>query len=260
MNSPNSQEDQPPPRAALYAALAQAQGQFTDIAKNRSVSIQPKEGRAYHFRYADLEAIIKATRPALSANGLALLQPIDTRPDGSSTMTTMLVHSSGEVLTSEVQIPRMGERDPKQYGALITYLRRYMATSILGVAADDDLDENGNHSDLHSGAADGQAHGAKAPAPAPRVARKPAADVTDATVKEAPPPPQPEQGPRDPAPAAGDGQAFVGLGELAFLRNKSKAVGKDLAELLTEAGGLVLEKLTRADFDKLKATLRALEG
>lgn len=241
---PNSQG--PAPRAALYAALAMAQGQFADIPKNRKVTIQPKEGRAYHFRYADLEAILKATRPALSANGLALVQPIDTRPDGSSTMTTMLVHSSGEVLASEVLIPKMGDRDPKQYGALITYLRRYMATSILGVSADDDLDENGNHGDLQPGAGDGQAQGAPATAPAPRVTRR--APATEAQV---------------PAPAAGQAaatQALVGAGEIAWLKNKATTVGANLDQLLADAGGLVLDKLTQADFAGLKATLRALEG
>jgi len=225
----------PADRAALYAALATAQGQFPPIPKNRSVTIQPKEGRAYHFRYADLEAIFAAVRPALAANGLALVQPIDTRSDGGGVMITMLTHSSGQSLVAETVLPKMGDRDPKQYGALITYMRRYMVSSMLGVAADDDLDENGQHGDLQAGTAE--------PPPAPRVARRAPAPQVGA----------PEAG---PSPSAEP----VGPGEIAFLRNKAKAVNKDLAELLAEAGGLVLEKLTRADFDGLKATLRKLEG
>jgi hypothetical protein len=221
----------------LFAALAKAQGEFAPIAKNRSVTIQPKEGRAYHFRYADLEAILAAVRPALAANGLALVQPVDDR-DGAK-LVTALMHASGAALVSATQIPKIGDRDPKQYGALLTYLRRYMVTALLGVAADDDLDENGNHSDFETTTA---AAPAAAPAPA-RVARKTAAA------------PAPSQ---EGAPAADAGD-LVGVGEVAWLKNKAAAVGADLDKLLADAGGLVLDKLTKGDFAGLKAKLRALE-
>ena len=56
---------------ALAASLAKAQGEFTAIAKNRLVEITMKTGGKFKFKYADLDAIIEATRPALSKNGLA---------------------------------------------------------------------------------------------------------------------------------------------------------------------------------------------
>lgn len=126
----------------LYAALAAAQGQFKPIAKNRTVTIKPREGPAYQFKYADLETILAAVRPGLAANGLAFVQVIHS-DQGGAVMQSAILHSAGGALVSEFGLPSAGERDPKQYGALLTYIRRYMATAMLGVAADDDLEEDG---------------------------------------------------------------------------------------------------------------------
>jgi hypothetical protein len=126
-------------QAALYEALAKAQAAFGQIAKNREVTITQRSGAAFSFRYADLEEITSKTRKALSENGLSILQPIVTR-DGVSYLQTMLVHSGGGTITSETQLPPIAG-DIKQYGAAITYLRRYAKTAMLDIAADDDLDE-----------------------------------------------------------------------------------------------------------------------
>lgn len=107
---------------------------------------------------------------------------------------------------------------------------------------------------------------------APKVARKPAAaaapaEVTDAKVVEpaatTSPAPAPEQGsttpppPPPPAPATEAGAKTVGSGEIAYLTNKAKSIGVDLAALAAESGGLIVEagKLLKTDFDTLKAEL-----
>lgn len=124
--------------AALYAALAAAQAEFLPIAKNRKVVIKGDRS-SYEFRYADLEAINAATRPALSKHGIAVYQSIE-----GDYLVCVLAHSSGARVSSAVSIPdASAQRDPKQFGGLLTYLRRYLVTGILGVAADDDLDVDG---------------------------------------------------------------------------------------------------------------------
>jgi len=124
---------------ALAASLAKAQGEFTAIAKNRLVEITMKTGGKFKFKYADLDAIIEATRPALSKNGLAIIQPII-----DDKLLTIITHSSGEFIESSMPLPaRIGD-DPKQYGAHISYLRRYAYQSLVCVMADDDLDANGD--------------------------------------------------------------------------------------------------------------------
>ena len=129
--------------AALYSALAAAQGAFKPIEKNRTVEIKPRDKASYKFRYADLEEVLTKTRPALSANNLALIQRVEHHQSGPL-LICCLVHAAGGMLTSEVQIQSARELlDPKAFGAAITYHRRYLVTAMLGVAADDDLDEDG---------------------------------------------------------------------------------------------------------------------
>jgi phage recombination protein Bet len=94
------------------------------------------------------------------------------------------------------------------------------------------------------------------PAPAaPAAAPTTGGDVTDAEVlretKRTPPPPA-------ESPATQGNDTLVGAGEQAWCRNKAKAVGADLDALLAEMGGLVLDKLTKADFATLKAKLLAM--
>lgn len=124
--------------AKLLAALAKAQANFAEIAKNRTVQIRMKEGGSYTFRYADLEAIIAATRPAMTAQGLSVVQPIV-----GNRLHTIIGHESGEQIESYMDLPAMHPMDPKSYGAAISYLRRYAYQSALCIAADDDLDEDG---------------------------------------------------------------------------------------------------------------------
>lgn len=94
---------------------------------------------------------------------------------------------------------------------------------------------------------------AAAPAEAPAAAPK-ASDVTDVEPKAAAPSPAPA-----PAPATQAGGDLIGVGEVAYLRNKAKAVGADLDAILAELGGLVLEKLTKGDFQLVKGKLVAFE-
>lgn len=153
--------------AALYAALAKAQGEFAPLAKNRSVEIAMRSGGKYRFRYADLEAVLAATRPALASNGLAVIQRIaPVAGSNVNQLVTTLVHSDGGHIESVVNLPADNYGDIKNLGAAISYLRRYSYTALVCVAADDDLDEDGQE--------DGEAGQSDKKAPARD--QKPAAD------------------------------------------------------------------------------------
>jgi len=141
MEQRSMSETQTIPLAELYGAMAKAQGAFQPIVKNREVEITMKSGGKFKFRYADLEEILAKTRPALSANGLALMQTIGHSAQGQ-VLICVLAHSSGGSICSEAPLPSARDfADPKALGAAISYLRRYLVTAMLGVAADDDLDE-----------------------------------------------------------------------------------------------------------------------
>lgn len=227
MNEPTN------PMAALYAALAKAQGAFQPIVKNRDVEITMKSGGRYRFRYADLEEILTKTRPALSANGLAIIQRVEGTNNGPL-LVCCLVHAAGGVLTSDVPMPSARELgDPKSFGAAITYLRRYLVTAMLGVAADDDLDE------------DGQEMGE------PRTISKP--PVAQPQRRERP---APEAAAPAPSPAAGDNTP-ASQGEQAYILKKIEAKGWNRAQAYAAAGLAFDEglEMTRAEFIAIKAVV-----
>lgn len=165
--------------SALYAALAAAQAEYAPLPKNRKVTIKTKAGGSYEFRYADLEAVFSSTRPALTKHGVSFVQTIQPS-NGRSSLVTMLAHKEGGTLASTIEFNMPTGGDIKDFGAHITYLRRYAATALLGVAADDDLDENGEPAGEGDSAPLAKAQ--SAPAPDPEPTGKPIYD--DASLKE----------------------------------------------------------------------------
>jgi hypothetical protein len=129
----------------FYAAFAKAQGAFQPIEKNRDVFIKSDKGN-YSFKYADLAEIRAKTTPAMSQNDMCLFQLV-TEDNGATCIRTIIGHASSAEVESTIRINRQG--DMKQFGATVTYLRRYVVGPMLGIAADDDIDED---SDSHAGA------------------------------------------------------------------------------------------------------------
>lgn len=218
--------------ASLYGSLAIAQGAFLAIEKNRSVEITMKTGGKYRFRYADLEQILAKTRQALSANGLALFQSLETQPN-NAVLRCELVHKDGGRVSSEVSIPHPHTvQDPKSFGAMVSYYRRYMVTAMLGVAADDDLDEDGQEGEQPQSRPVGQ----KAAVAQPQQ-RAPAQERAAPAQQQ-----------------TGDTTAAT-TGEIAYLNKKITAKGWTVAQA-REAAGLdaadTLDGLTKDGFVALK--------
>jgi len=133
----------------VSAALVKAQA---DVETAVKASTNPHYGSSY----ADLTSVLGVIKPALAAHGLAMVQ-YPGYEDGLVTMTTVLIHESGEWLRGPVASIPIQKIDPHGAASGVTYLRRYCASSLMALIADDD---------------DGNA--AVGPAPT-RVARKPAA-------------------------------------------------------------------------------------
>lgn len=119
----------------LAKSLALAQAEFKPIVKDKVV-----KSSSYSYRYADLATVRDAVTPALSKNGLAVVQTF--KPNGGQFqyVETMLMHSSGQAIASSYQIPATGKQ--QEIGSAITYARRYSLCAILGVVAEDDDDGN----------------------------------------------------------------------------------------------------------------------
>jgi len=125
----------------LAAAMAAAQKTIKPPKKTRTGKVKGvgKGGNEYEYSYsyADLADVIESYREPLSANGLTLLQPIRER-ERHMVLVTVLVHESGEWIGSEYPLANYSK--PQETGSALTYARRYSASSMLGIAAEDDDD------------------------------------------------------------------------------------------------------------------------
>lgn len=112
----------------IAAALAKAQGAMKNAALNK---VNP------HFKskYADLAGIRDTVTPALTAQGIAVVQVL---VEGA--VVTRLLHSSGQWIESACPIPT--GQTMQAMGSAITYARRYSLSAICNIAADEDDDAN----------------------------------------------------------------------------------------------------------------------
>ena len=143
---------------SIAAALAAAQSEMGKALK---------ESNNPHFRskYADLGNVMDACMPALSKNGIALIQPTGEDENGRY-VETVLIHTSGESLRCRVPLI-VSKNDMQGYGSAVTYARRYGLMAMAGIAPEDD---------------DGNAAAKSPPKDSPKQSR-PAPDNSEATEK-----------------------------------------------------------------------------
>src|SRR3982075_3372589 len=129
--------------AAIATALAKAQIELSNPEKamvgtvynNRSESPQS-------FRYASLSSGLDIIRKTLGSQQIAVAQTTDIdRAGGTVNLTTVLLHTSGEWISSDWPVCQLSETSaPRRMGAALTYARRYALFTMVGIAAEDDLD------------------------------------------------------------------------------------------------------------------------
>lgn len=124
----------------ITIALAKAQIAFLPIKRTEKVAYATTGGRKA-YNYAPLDEVIEATRKALSDNGLAITQSTYLQ-GGNTILETLLSHSSGEWLSSELYVGKQ-DQPPQSEGSALTYKRRYGLSSILCVASEEDDDAEG---------------------------------------------------------------------------------------------------------------------
>lgn len=122
----------------IATALAKAQSELESAKKDES---------GYGYKYSDLATVIASSRPVLSKNGLAVIQLIGKSENNAVTMTTVLTHSSGQyfkTLSSLPAIEMKGCNTAQNFGATLSYLRRYAYQAIIGQPSEDnDANSNG---------------------------------------------------------------------------------------------------------------------
>ncbi len=118
-----------PDHKGIYAALAAAQAAMGPALKQ---AVNP----AFKSKYADLASVMDACLPALTANGICVMQPTGEDEQGRF-VKTILAHISGESV--ECRVPLIvSKNDMQGYGSAVTYARRYGLMSMAGIAPEDD--------------------------------------------------------------------------------------------------------------------------
>jgi ERF superfamily len=125
----------------LATAFSKAQSSM----KNAS-----KDAKNPHWKsqYSTLAAVIEAAREPLAMNNLCFLQPCGFREDGNVIVETILLHSSGQWISSEL-IGKPVRPDPQAIGSLVSYFKRYGLQALLGIASADDDAEAATHPATH---------------------------------------------------------------------------------------------------------------
>lgn len=127
----------------LNAALSKAQGAMTGVARDAKNPAFLRDGKP--STYATLAAVLDALREPFAANELAHWQATAC-DDNTVTVTTHLLHSSGEERASSFRVPVM-KKDPQGFASATTYARRVSLMASAGLAPDDDDDGNSHSTD-----------------------------------------------------------------------------------------------------------------
>src|ERR1700692_1553644 len=114
--------------AAIATALAKAQTELSNPEKGMIGTVYNAREDSHHsFRSASLSSGLDIIRKVLGGQQIAVTQTTDIdRASGTVNLTTLLVHTSGEWISSDWPVCRLSEHAaPGRMGAALTYARRY---------------------------------------------------------------------------------------------------------------------------------------
>ena len=129
--------------AAIATALAKAQTELSNPEKGMVGTVYNNRlDTSQSFRYASLSSGLEIIRKTLGGQQIAIAQTTDIdRMSGTVNLTTVLLHTSGEWISSDWPVCQLSETSaPRRMGAALTYARRYALFTMVGIAGEDDLD------------------------------------------------------------------------------------------------------------------------
>lgn len=118
--------------ANIYQAFLEAQPKFKKPEKNA-------ENKHFGNKYADLEAVVDAVKPALNESNIVFFHTMKTSELGESMVTTLYHAPTGTSMETTVPL-LLSKRDMQGLKAAHTYAKRIGLEDITGVAASDDDD------------------------------------------------------------------------------------------------------------------------
>ena len=114
----------------IAPALVKAQSEMSNAVKD-------SKNPFFKSSYADINSVREACIPSLNKHGITALQPT-IYIDGKSFVQTLLLHESGEYISSLTEIISNKANDAQSHGSGVTYARRYGLQSMCNLGSDDD--------------------------------------------------------------------------------------------------------------------------
>jgi hypothetical protein len=248
--------------AALYAAMAQAVGEFPEI---------PKKGHV-HFRdvdywYARLADINSATDKPLSKHGLWCPTPFTMSEEEGANIRVMITHKAGGRIIARIKFKPQGEI--KTLLGQTTYLRRGGKSALLGIEGVEETAEESPDQVSQSVPEPTKKKAPKRRRPPAPPKKAPQSPQAAPPVDDEPPPPTDDDAPistaaptPDPDEETVDGDdsgecgddTRLAIGEIMLELGLNKMQGHQLCEEVT---GTTADKITE---DQGRALLKHLEG
>lgn len=121
--------------ASLASAMALAFAEIDGAIKGNENAAFKQGGRV--SKYADINAVIDAIKPALINHGLFFTQHPQPHDRGVQ-IETFLHHANGESISLGVLFVPASKQDAQGFGSALTYARRYALVTAFGVPVEDD--------------------------------------------------------------------------------------------------------------------------
>jgi hypothetical protein len=118
----------------IYAALAKSQAEMEYASRD-------SENPHWKSSYANLESVIRASRPYLAKNGICLSHRMEITKEGQTILVCTLGHISGQYIESIMRVIP-DKNDIQAFGKYLTYIRRYSYIALCGLADTDDDGES----------------------------------------------------------------------------------------------------------------------
>lgn len=118
----------------FWPAFVAMQADLVPVAKDQTTK---------HYKYASLDSLIETVRPILAKHDLGFVQVPSTDNDMNIWLTTMIIHRSGQYISSKMRVVAVSIQNTnalQQLGGGLTYARRYALSAMLGLSSDEDTD------------------------------------------------------------------------------------------------------------------------
>jgi ERF superfamily len=119
----------------IHSAMAKAFAEIEGAIKDRGNPAFKADGAP--VKYATLESVVQAVRPALIAHDLWFNQISHDRAGGVCVETIVRHSSGGEFAFGPLFLPA-SKQDAQGYGSALTYARRYSLMTAFGICPEDD--------------------------------------------------------------------------------------------------------------------------